>query len=107
MAAGKTAARTTAKGSAGYRLAVAARVLLAAGGGYLLAALATDGLARTLSMRPSEAVLTATMASFAVYAAAVIWAFAARSVLRAGMGILVPALLLGILSAAMRQAGAS
>jgi hypothetical protein len=65
------------------RLAVAARVLLAAFGGYGLAALATALLALILPGSRAEAVSAATLPSFAIMAAAVIWVFAARTVGRA------------------------
>ena len=77
------------------RLDVAVRVVVAVGGGYALAALFTMLLSVTLPLARVEAVLTASMASFAVYAAAVVWAFAARGPLRACAGIAVPAALLG------------
>ena len=77
------------------RLAVAARVLLAVLGGYALAALATAGLALTLPMARAEAVTTATLLSFAIYAGAVVWVFAARRLASACVGLAVPALALG------------
>lgn len=70
------------------------RLLAGVGGGYAVAALFTAVLSSTLPMARSEAVLTATMASFAVHAAVIIWAFAARSALRASAGVLAIAALL-------------
>ena len=62
-----------------YRSAVAARVLLAAFGGYGVAALAT-----------------ATLLSFAILAGAVVWVFAARTLTRAAIGLGLPLALLGL-----------
>jgi hypothetical protein len=79
-----------------YRAAVAARVGLAAFGGYALAGLATAFLSLTLPMVRSEAVATATLISFAILAGAVIWAFAARTLLRAALGLGFPIALVGL-----------
>lgn len=49
-------------------------------GGYALTATATLLAARVLPLPPVEAVTTAMMLSFALYAAIIIWAFTARSV---------------------------
>ena len=77
-----------------YRSAVLGRVLLAAFGGYGVAALATAFLSLTLPMVRSEAVATATLLSFAILAGAVIWVFAARTLARAALGLAVPGALL-------------
>ncbi|AWN38159.1 iron transporter [Methylobacterium radiodurans] len=66
-----------------YRAAVLGRILLAAFGGYAVAALATGLLALVLPMSRSEAVTTATLLSFAVMVAVVVAVFAVRSVGRA------------------------
>ncbi|WP_198381523.1 DUF3649 domain-containing protein [Roseomonas sp. KE2513] len=73
------------------------RSLAGIGGGYALAALATVVLSLSLPLARSEAVLAATMASFAVHAAAIIWAFAARSALRAVTGLVTGAALLTLI----------
>ncbi|MCR0985181.1 DUF3649 domain-containing protein [Roseomonas populi] len=70
------------------------RILAGVGGGYAVAALSTTVLSLGLPMQRAEAVLTATMASFAVYAGAVVWAFAARNAWRACAGIAGTAALL-------------
>jgi hypothetical protein len=88
--------RDRAKRGWRYRSAVAARVLLAAFGGYGVAALATAFLSLTLPMVRSEAVATATLLSFAILAGAVVWVFAARSLTRAAIGLGVPGALLGL-----------
>ncbi|MGO4332982.1 DUF3649 domain-containing protein [Cupriavidus sp. 2TAF22] len=87
-----------------YRLDVASRVVAAIGGGYVLAALATGLLAVVLPMPPSEAVTTATLLSFSLYACAVLWVFAAGSALRAWAGLAIPAAVMAAVLAAARSA---
>ncbi|HEY9572530.1 MAG TPA: DUF3649 domain-containing protein [Pusillimonas sp.] len=83
-----------------YRLEVASRALAAICGGYALTATASGLLALTLPMQRADAVLTATLLSFTLYACAALWAFAAGSALRAWLGIGVPTIVctLGILA---------
>ncbi len=80
-----------------YRLAITSRSLAATAGGYALAAAATAAAATALAlaMPRVEAVLTATMLSWLVYAGAAGWAFYARTAWSAWAGVLVPALVLG------------
>lgn len=78
------------------RLAVAGRVLLAAFGGYAVAALASAWLALILPGPRAEAVSAATLASFSIMAAAVIWVFAARTIARATLVLGAAALLLNV-----------
>ncbi|MEC4721251.1 DUF3649 domain-containing protein [Noviherbaspirillum sp. CPCC 100848] len=80
-----------------YRCGVAMRAVAAIGGGYLLAALASAVLAAVLPMPRADAASVATMMSFAIYACAVLWVFAARSALHAWTGVLASAALLGML----------
>ncbi|KQR50351.1 DUF3649 domain-containing protein [Acidovorax sp. Leaf160] len=77
------------------RWAVASRALAAIVGGYVLSALCSTALAMWLPLARAEAVITGTLASFAIYAGAVMWVFAARSAGRAWAGIAVPAAVLG------------
>ncbi|GKT15881.1 DUF3649 domain-containing protein [Acidovorax sp. SUPP2522] len=90
-----------------YRLAVTSRAMAGAFGGYALAAAATAAL--TLALLPFmtrvEAVLTATLLSWLVYACAVAWAFYARTVWGAWGAIGLPALALGALAMAPRWLG--
>ena len=72
-------ARMDARRRPAYRLAVAGRVVLAVVGGYAVAALLTALLALTLPLVRSEAVATATLLSFAVMVAVVVYVFAART----------------------------
>lgn len=80
-----------------YRRGVAMRAAAAVGGGYLLAALASAVLATVLPMPRADAASVATMMSFAIYACAVLWVFAARSAFHAWTGVLASAALLGML----------
>lgn len=66
---------------------VAGRVALAAIGGYAVAALATAFGALALPLPRAEAVSAATQASFAVMAGAVVFVFAAPSLIRAALGL--------------------
>ncbi|MCG5241629.1 DUF3649 domain-containing protein [Azospirillum doebereinerae] len=66
------------------------RIAAALFGGYALAALASVAVL-ALPMSKPQAVLTGMLASFAIYAGAVIWVFAVRSALRAWTGLLVVA----------------
>jgi Ca2+/H+ antiporter len=90
---GSAQGRTTAL----ERASVAGRVVLAAGGGYGIAALATALLSLTLPMARSEAVATATLLSFAVMAGIVVFVFATRTLLRAILTVAGTALVLGAL----------
>ena len=69
-------------------LPLVSRIVAAVLGGYALAAL-TSVAVLALPMERGEAVLTGMMLSFIVYAAAVIWVFAASSARRAWAGLLV------------------
>lgn len=68
--------------TARYRWAVASRVIAAFGGGYALIWTATAALALLWPLPRAQAVLAATMLSFALYTAFLLWAFHARSVRR-------------------------
>lgn len=66
------------------------RIVAALFGGYALAALSTVAVL-ALPMSKPQAVLTGMLASFAIYAGAVIWVFAVRSALKAWAGLIVVA----------------
>ena len=87
-----------AKARAGYRLGVAARAVAAIGGGYGVSALCATVLALWLPGGRAEAALTATMASFVVFVCAVMWVFAARTALRAWIGLALPAAVLALMA---------
>ncbi|WP_457488800.1 DUF3649 domain-containing protein [Tardiphaga sp. P5_C10] len=66
------------------------RIIAALFGGYALAALSSVAVL-ALPMSKPQAVLTGMLASFAVYAGAVIWVFAVRSALKAWAGLIIVA----------------
>jgi len=78
-----------------YRLAVTSRVLAAAGGGYLVAALASVCISLLSPMTRAEAVVSGMMLSFVFYLLAVIWCFACRTAWQAWGGLLGVSLVLG------------
>ncbi|MGJ7527098.1 DUF3649 domain-containing protein [Variovorax sp. GB1P17] len=84
-----------------YRLGVASRAVAAIAGGYGVAALSAAVLALCLpaafGMARSEAAMTGTLASFIVFALAVMWVFAARTAWRAWSGLAIAAVPLGLL----------
>jgi uncharacterized membrane protein YgcG len=97
-------ARMAAPGSERLRiLGILSRTIAALFGGYAVAALASVCLAVGLPAAPAEAALTGMMASFAVMTAAVMWVFAAATALRAWIGIIIPAALLGGLFLLLRM----
>lgn len=71
------------------------RILTAAAGGYVLTSLVTMLLARTLPGNPLDTAMAATVMSFAVYTAAIVWVFAARKALTAASSVLGLILLTG------------
>lgn len=66
------------------------RIVAALFGGYGLAALSSVAVL-ALPISKSQAVLTGMLASFAIYAGAVIWVFAVRSALKAWAGLIIVA----------------
>ena len=92
-----------------YRLNVASRTLAATAGGYALAAAAAAALSLVLApaLARVDAVLTATMLAWLVYAAAVAWVFYARTSWGAWLGLLAPAAVMGAMAMAPRWLGAA
>lgn len=92
-------ASSTKPSSVRYRLMVASRAIAGAFGGYALASLVTAVLSLALPLvtgaSRASALLTATLLSFAVYAVAVMWAFSARSALRAWVGLAIASAVFG------------
>nr|WP_307695358.1 DUF3649 domain-containing protein [Variovorax boronicumulans] len=90
-------------------MGVASRAVAAIAGGYGVAALSAAvlalGLPALFGMARSEAALTGTLASFLVYAVAVMWVFAARSAWRAWTGLAITAALQGLLLLLWTQGG--
>ena len=72
------------------RRAIILRLAAALLGGYALATTMAVALAGLMPAPRADAVLAATLASFALHAVAVLWAFAARSARRAWLGLLLP-----------------
>jgi len=83
-----------------YRFELLARTLVAIVGGYVLAAAASALCAQImvlwLGVARTSAVTGATMLAFVLHAAAAIYVFACASAVRACLGILIPALLMGL-----------
>lgn len=83
-----------------YRLGIASRVLAASVGGYAVAALGaaavTLALVRLGGAARADAVLWASLASFALYTGAAIGVFAARSAGRAWAGLAVAGLVAAV-----------
>ena len=73
------------------------RIMAALFGGYALAALSSVA-ALALPLSKPQAVLTGMLASFAIYAGAVIWVFAVRSALKAWAGLIIVAVALSPLA---------
>ena len=67
---------------------LASRIIAALFGGYALVALASVAVL-ALPMSKPQAVITGMLASFAIYAGAVIWVFAVRSATKAWLGLAV------------------
>ncbi len=82
------------------------RIAAAILGGYLLAAASSLLLARLLPLAPAEAVLAATLPSFAIYVGAVLWAFAVTDVGRVWRGLLQPALAMAVVACLLPSVGA-
>ncbi|MCY4122655.1 MAG: DUF3649 domain-containing protein [Acidobacteria bacterium] len=93
--------RSTSKGSH-----VLSRVLAAVVGGYAAANVVAVGVAQILPMSRGDGVMTGILLACLVYAAAVVWVFAARSARRAWLGILLTTAAFGGL-ALLGRAGVS
>ncbi len=91
-----------------HRLGVLSRVLAASLGGYVVTALISAVLALALPLLSAasraDAVMVATMLSFAVYTVVAIWVFCARSALRAWVGLAGVAVFAGLLLLGVRAA---
>jgi hypothetical protein len=80
---------------------IASRAVAAGGGGFVLANAAGVALAAVLPMPHADAVMAGILLTFAIYVAAIVWAFAARSASRAWLGLAVPIVLSFVLIAAV------
>ena len=81
--------------------AIAARILAAICGGYFLSSSFAIFLSCTLPVPRAEAVLAATLLSLLVYVAAIIWAFAARTVSMLWATLMLPSFLMLALAAGL------
>jgi len=70
------------------------RILAGIVGGYAVASATAIFLSCVLPLPQAEAILIATLPSFAVYASAIVWAFAARTAVLAWASLLLLAALL-------------
>ncbi len=87
-------------------LPLVSRIIAALFGGYVLAALCSIA-ALALPIDGRQAVFTGMLASFLLYAGAVVWVFAVRSAWRAWIGLIVIALPLWLVAQTVsRGAGA-
>lgn len=66
-------------------------------GGYALTSAVVIFLGAVLPLPKSQAILAASLASFAVYTAAIVWVFAVQDNRRAWLGLLLPAVVLAVL----------
>nr|WP_295107894.1 hypothetical protein [uncultured Caulobacter sp.] len=73
-----------------------ARIVLTIPGAYAVTAACTMLLARTIPASRLDATLWATIAAFGIYAALVVWVFAASSALRAGLVLLAIGAIAGL-----------
>ncbi|WP_404334681.1 iron transporter [Sphingomonas sp. MMS12-HWE2-04] len=71
----------------GYRLAVTSRVLAGTLGAYAVASLAAIAIGPVLPLARNEAVTSATLVAVLVWVGAILWAFGARTALRAWLGL--------------------
>jgi hypothetical protein len=69
------------------------RGLVATFGGYALSSVVAVALAKSLPLSAAEATVASSLVAIPVLVGAVLWAFAARTLLRALAGIAIPAAL--------------
>lgn len=89
------------------RGAIASRAAAGILGGYALTALFSVVLALASGAPREEAVLVGTTPAFLVFAAALVWAFAAKTAWRAWLGVVAPGAVLGIAYGLLRVTAAS
>jgi len=85
-----------------YRAAIFSRTLVAAVGGYVLAAagsaLSAQAMVLWLGVARTSAVTGAAMLAFILHAIAAVWVFACTTTLRAWLGVGIPALAAALLA---------
>lgn len=72
---------------------ITCRVLIALVGGYLFSVLSAIAIGLHLPGDKINSIITGLMCTFIIYTLTVIFVFAAKTTLRAGIGVLVPCLL--------------
>ncbi|WP_423162309.1 DUF3649 domain-containing protein [Stenotrophomonas maltophilia] len=87
-------------------LPLVSRIIAALFGGYVLAALSSIA-ALALPIDGRQAVFTGMLASFLLYAGAVVWVFAVRSAWRAWLGLLIAASPLWLIAQTVGNGGAA
>ncbi len=80
-----------------HATSVSQRVVAAILGGYALAAVSATFFSYILPTARAEAAMSGLLLSFAVYAAAILWAFGARSISRMWIGLGLPTIGFGSL----------
>ncbi len=75
-------------------LGIIARVMAAILGGYILANLISMLLSYLLPVTQAQAVLTSMLASYAIYAAVVMWVFSVKTATKAWAGLLITSALM-------------
>lgn len=88
-----------------YRWEIAFRVLTAIFGGYALTITSGILLAYVLPLSKSDAVTTAMLLSFAIYASAAMWIFSQRSFRKAVAGVWIPAAIFAALITLLKLMG--
>jgi hypothetical protein len=78
------------------RLNPGLRILMAVAGGYGTAWLGAAALAVSLPLPRHDAVTLAVMLAFVLYLLFILWVFATATLLRAALGLIVPAALFGV-----------
>ncbi|MDR3351652.1 MAG: hypothetical protein LBO00_01275 [Zoogloeaceae bacterium] len=89
------------------RINISLRVLMAIFGSYGLALLGAAALAAGTLVAKPDAVNLAIMLSFLLYLLSVIWVFATATLLKAALGLLVPAAFFGLWLALATPGGTS
>ena len=85
-----------------YRKQIFLRILLAVVGGYILTSLVSVFLSHSLPLSKSDAVVTASLLSFAIYTSLIMWIFSVKSLRHVWWGLAVPGIVLGILNASIK-----
>ncbi|MET0356067.1 MAG: DUF3649 domain-containing protein [Cellvibrio sp.] len=88
-----------------YRWQVAIRIFLAVAGGYLVTNLLIILLSYVLPLSKSDAVVTASLMSFAIFSSWVVWVFSVKNLRQIWWGLLVSAVSLEALILAIEFLG--